>query len=385
MATDAPAPTRKASMQGRILGVDLARALAILGMLAVHIGPTDLPGLPARLYASPHGRASLLFVLVAGVGVSLLVASRTTSVSEARWKLAWRATLLLPLGLALQELDHGANVILQDYALLFVLAILVVRLPDRWLMTMAAVSATLGPVAFLWGRGTAPATFDRTSTALSDPAGEILHGLVLSGPYPLITWLAPFAFGIWLGRRDLRSLRVRARLAVGGTATALGALVAARLLVGTLGPPTAAGDPLHLATSAAHGQMPLWLIGGTGAAAAVLGVSLIVADLAPRTSWPLVATGQLALTVYVAHLLALHAAPALLTSDRLVEAAVLLAAFAVVLATGATAWRATFDRGPLELALHAPWLVPPRPRTARVPMARPGGDDGIRSPTPPRR
>jgi uncharacterized membrane protein YeiB len=355
-----------ASSRERIVGVDAARALAIFGMLAVHLGPTDAGGVLGRVYASPHGRASVLFVLVAGVGVSLLAASPSTSAGRTRGRLAWRAALLLPLGLALQELDHGASVILQDYALLFLVAMLVLRVPDRWLLALAGASTLLGPVAFWWGRANAPQTFDRSATHLTDPAGEVLHGLVLSGPYPLITWLAPFAFGLWLGRRDLRARHVRARLMLVGGALALAAAVTARGLVALLGRPTGFDDVRHLLTDAPHGQMPLWLLGSSGAAALVLGMSLVLADRARRLTWPLAATGQLALTMYVGHLLVLHAAPEQVTSDRLGEAALLLGAFTLVMVVAATAWRATFDRGPLELLLSRP---PPLPGLGRKPSA----------------
>src|SRR5690606_28996784 len=100
----------------RIPGVDLARALAIIGMFAAHVGPTYLESPAGRLYALPHGRASVLFVVLAGVGVSLLAGSRSKGLAEARRRLLGRAWWLLPAGLVLQALKHGVLVILQTYA-----------------------------------------------------------------------------------------------------------------------------------------------------------------------------------------------------------------------------------------------------------------------------
>ena len=137
------------SARTRIVGIDLARCLAIFGMFAVHIGPTDAQGWLGTSYAAAHGRASLLFVLVAGVGVSLLGTSPRTTGAQVRIRLLWRALLLLPLGLSLQELDHGAAVILQDYAVLFVVATVALLLPDRWLLGAAAITLPLGSIAFL--------------------------------------------------------------------------------------------------------------------------------------------------------------------------------------------------------------------------------------------
>ncbi|MFP4635441.1 MAG: DUF418 domain-containing protein, partial [Nitriliruptoraceae bacterium] len=336
-------------------GIDLARSLAIFGMFAVHVGPTDAQGWLGRIYAAPHGRASLLFVLVAGAGVSLLAASPRTSTPRTLGSLLWRTVLLLPLGLALQELDHGAAVILQDYAVLFVVAAVAVFLPDRWLLALAGVALPLGSVGFLWGHLSEPGVFDRGAVALSQPVGDIVHGLVLSGPYPLITWLAPFLFGMWLGRRDLRSSVVRRRMLVGGTFVAIAAMSTSRLLRDLL---DANGEPAgweHLAVDTAHSQMPLWLIGSTAAAVVVLSLSLRLADAAPGLARPLVHTGQLSLTVYVGHLLALHAAPGLLTSGVVTSAAAILGLFVLVSVVFAHLWRRSFARGPLELTLHLPW------------------------------
>lgn len=372
MLTDAPPAAADAATRGRILGVDIARALAILGMLAVHVGPTDAPGPLGRLYAAPYGRASLLFVVVAGVGVSLM--ARSASPLGARRKLLWRATLLLPAGLALQELDHGANVILQDYALFFILATLAIALSWRWLLGLAVAFAALGPVAYVMGRAAAPGTFDRSPTSLTDPLGDTVHGLVLSGPYPLITWAAPFLLGLWLGRLDLRSPRLRRQLMVIGGSVGLGAFLLARLLVATLGPPVTHHDPRFLMTSAAHGQMPLWLIGGTGVAAALLGAALIAGDRLPRLTRPFAAAGRLALTIYVGHLLILAAVPAWTTSDELLPAIAIVTVFGTAILTGATLWCKVASRGPLELALQPRWLeratrvpAPSAPSTAQPP------------------
>lgn len=63
----------------RIRGVDAARALAVVGMVMVHIGPTGGPGAAGTVYGITHGRASVLFVLLAGVGVSILAGGRVLS------------------------------------------------------------------------------------------------------------------------------------------------------------------------------------------------------------------------------------------------------------------------------------------------------------------
>jgi uncharacterized membrane protein len=341
----------------RIPGIDLARALAILGMLAVHVGPTDVEGLAGTLYGLTHGRAAILFGLLAGVGVSLLAASRTSSAGRARLRLVWRAMVLLPLGLWLQSLEHGVFVILQDYALLFLLATIVLGLPDRWLLALAAPVTAAGSLGYLYGLIHAPEAFERQAAAWGDPVGELVHRLVLSGPYPLITWAGPFLFGMWIGRRDLTGHAARLWLVVGGGATAVGAWAVSWLLRARWGEPSDVIAWGRLLIDDPHSQMPLWLLGSTGSAALVLGACLVLADRATAVSWPLVATGQLAFTVYVGHLLLLDWQRDLLTSEEVGEASLIVLGFTLAAMALATAWRAVLSRGPLELILDLPWAA----------------------------
>lgn len=356
-----PAPGRRRETRSdrgastsRIAGIDIARALAIVGMFAVHVGPLDDPSLAGRLYAQAHGRASLLFVLVAGVGVSLLARARRESLREARWSLAWRAVILLPAGLALQTLDHGVNVILQGYALLFILALLVLAFEDRWLLVGAGVAATAGPLLFLWGRLQDPGRFQREAIAWGDSTAEVVDGLVLSGPYPLITWAAPLLIGMWLGRRDLGQAHVQRRLLLTGLGLAAGAAAASELATRQLEEGSLA---VELTSIAAHSQMPLWLTSGTGVAMALLAAAIWAGQRAPRLLRPLSALGQLAFTAYVLHLVALHLAGDALRPGELAPSLGVVAGGSALLAVGALIWQAHLGRGPLERTLRPPRAI----------------------------
>lgn len=339
----------------RVSGIDLARALAIIGMVAVHISP-DGTGESGgfEVLAVPQGRSAILFGLLAGVGVSLLASSRTASTSRARRILLWRTVVLFPLGLALQLLDHEAFVILADYSLLFVVAMVVLRWSDRALLILGAVSFTLGTVVYRLGQLAWPETFELGPAAFGDPPGEIVQSLVVSGPYPLITWLAPFAVGIWLGRRDLSSPFVRRRMMIVGGVLAISMPLASWGVAALAGGVDAGVGWWQLLEDAPHTQTPVWLLSATGSAVLVLGVSLWVADLRPREAAPLVVAGQHAFTWYVAHLLILHFQPSLLLHDTTLANLAAVAGFTIVMCAGSMAWSTKFKRGPLEYTLRPP-------------------------------
>lgn len=346
------APTSPVAPGGaRIRGIDLARAVAIVGMVAVHIGPTDVDGLAGQAYALPHGRASLLFVLLAGIGVALLDRGRSAGLTPVR--LLWRAVVLAPVGLVLQELDHGVAVILQDYALLFLVALVLRLLPDRLLLGVIGSSFVVGPAAHVAFEHARPDLVDGAVTAISDTPREIAMGLVATGPYPLITWLAPFALGMWLGRRDLAAPRTLGWMFLGAAPVAVGVLAIGLGAEGLV--PAEASDWWYLALDPdPHSQSLVWVWSSTAAAVVALASCLALTALLPRLLAPLVALGQLALTVYVTHLLVIVAFVDFVRVDDVAGATVRVAAFTAIAALAALAWRAVFRRGPLEGLLHAP-------------------------------
>lgn len=340
----------------RLEGVDVARALAMIGMLMVHVGPTRLESVAGQWYALPHGRASVLFMLVAGVGISFLAASRRVAAEGLAGQLLWRALLLFPLGLALQAMQDELNVILQTYALFFVLSIGLVRLHTSVLLLIGLVAFTLGPPLYLYGQMLDPDTFQRVGIGPNNPPGVMLHALVFSGPYPLVTWIVPFLVGLWLGRCDLRSDVLRLRILLVGALVAGVAWGLHVVLFAWWGEPGGGLRWADLADMKAHSQRPLWLLNATGVAVAVLAVSLVAADRLGRALWPLVATGQLALTFYVLHLVVIALWRDELVFKQEVGPALLVAgAFTGLFMLFAVGWRRLFRKGPLESLLVVPW------------------------------
>lgn len=347
-----PPPTVRAE---RIAAVDVARAVAIIGMLVVNSGPKGLDGPGDEVWAVAHGRASLLFMLLAGVGVSLMLGRGDRPGRPPAPSLLWRAAVLLAIGLPLGLLDHGARVILPTYAVLFAVAVGAVRLPNRVLAWGAGLWAVVGPVVFLLAQRAEGVPYDRKAVEMGEDLSQVVDRLVVSGAYPLVTWGAPFLLGLLIGRLDLRARRVQRLLAGVGSLVALLCVGLARLLEAVLGVPTPEPGFDHLIVTTAHSQMPLWLIGGTAAGAAILGVALMLEPVVGRWWRPLVHTGQLALTVYVGHLVALHLLPGRPSLGLGVVDVPFAVVLSVVAVVAAVVWRSFFRVGPLEAFMRPPW------------------------------
>ncbi len=343
-------PDSPPRMAGRLDAIDAARGLALIGMMMVNLGTVRSDGWFNAVWTLPFGRASILFVVLAGLGMSLFLTSRRHDAR--RWPvLVWRALIFLLGGLALQVLTPAVSVILPTYGVLFLGALLWRRLSDRALAVVALLMLGLGPVIVLAHQ--IPGEHKTRMPTLGEAPSTIVHSLFLSGAYPLLVWVVPFLAGMWLGRQDLRDRNFQRGMVVLGAAAAAVAFVAGQISAMLLGARADAGWG-RLLTGAAHGQMPLWLVSSIGSATFVIGGALW---LWPRISpWalPLAHVGQLAFTLYVTHFLVIAAMGGRIES-RAVGVPVTIG-LALVFTVVATLWVRRWGVGPLERVLRATWL-----------------------------
>jgi uncharacterized membrane protein YeiB len=367
----------------RLLGVDVARGVALLGMVAVHVLPEqrdDGSRTVVDLVAS--GRSAALFAVLAGVGVGLAYGRRPPVVRSSA-ALVVRALLIGAVGLALGAVESGVAVILAYYAVFFVLLLPWLRAGPRALLASAALVAVVVPFISFAIRDDLP---ERDSSSpelsdLSDPV-QLLSELLITGYYPAAAWVAYLLVGLGLARLSLATTRTAVRLSVAGAVLALSATAVSSLLLGPLGGydriaqeiepapgltvqevvdasrfgnvPTV--TPWWLASDARHTTTPLDLLATTGAALLVLGVALLVAPRLQVLLAPLAAAGSMPLTLYSGHVLLLGTTDA---DDP--ETSYLLQVLVALVA--ATLWRRYVGRGPLEslIGLVVRPLRPDRP------------------------
>jgi uncharacterized membrane protein len=364
--------------KARLIGVDAARGVALLGMMAVHVLPlADADGSASTPYLIAGGRSAALFAVLAGVGLAL--ASGGTRPPRGRaWAAAAvgtlvRAALIGAIGLIVGMADSGVAVILVYYAVLFVLAIPLLPLSARILTPLAAVLAVGVPILSYAVRPSLnpPDRGNPTlSSVLGDPVGT-LQTLLVTGYYPALAWTAYLCAGLAVGRLPLRSIATAWWLAGVGITLAVAASVTSALLLGpfggadalrgTLSPGTDLGQLLDssfygntpttswwwLAIDTPHSTTPLDLLHTIGTSLAVLGGMLLLARVIAPLLTPLAAAGSMTLTLYSAHVLLLSTP--FLPADATRSYVLQVVAVLVI----ATLWRSTGRRGPLEALVAA--------------------------------
>ncbi|MFC7431333.1 MULTISPECIES: heparan-alpha-glucosaminide N-acetyltransferase domain-containing protein [unclassified Agrococcus] len=363
--TPQPAPVRSTPLRRlpsfgrppRVMGVDVARGVAVVGMLGAHVGVTEAFDW-ARVETWTdvvHGRSSLLFALVAGISVALLAGGTRRPTDAAlprlRLRLVGRGAVVFAIGCSLELLGTGVSVVLTVYGILFVAIIPFLRWRRRSLWIAAAAFALLGPLALALVR-----------LAAGDPYGEGI-ALVL-GPYPITAWLPLLLAGLAIGRTDLLRARTAVALLAGGAlATAVGygagALAIPPLEAWASGDLSATpvlarlvelGIPLRplwsLVEVAPHSGATLEIVGSGGLAAAIVGACLLLARPLRWVLLPLAALGSMPLTAYSAQLVVIALIGGLAGAAALDGAMWPLLTGALLVAT--TAWMAVLGAGPLE-------------------------------------
>lgn len=352
--------------------LDVARAVAMIGvvMLNYHAylnGPSAWdpihPSQWERLFNPGTGvlttRFAALFVLVAGIGVSLFTrASRVANDPELLrrdgLRLFRRGVLLYALGYALQWIWPGT--ILFYYGAFFVIAALIFSAPTKWVLTIGIASA-FASATIAWWRVEQSFTGNLTSwlaPANVDSPRNLLIRTFISYTHPLFPWLLFFVVGIILGRHFHRFAQLRGRLIFWSTFVFTATYLTNAVFVADT--PKTSHERL-IATVLSTGPYDRGLLYSIGTLAssllALCILSIIVESLGENPIIDMMArAGQMSLSIYFAHIFFFNLIVHRLhwvSATGLDTALWLALVFYTIAIPFSALWRTYFGRGPAEV------------------------------------
>ncbi|WP_165831677.1 heparan-alpha-glucosaminide N-acetyltransferase domain-containing protein [Brachybacterium endophyticum] len=203
----------------RIESLDLARLLAILGMMASHLlvpvtmsrGGPAWQMLSARIASVlAEGTSATLFAVIGGC--SMVLASRQRLAQGDRVgavrSAVTRGALVVVIGLALGFVPTWVTVVLVPFGVGMMLTAPLLLCSSRILLAVAALLTAVGG----WLNATVRSRLDVvqeignvTPLDVAQPF-TLLRGLALTGMYPLITWLPFLLLGVVLMRSLLGAI-----------------------------------------------------------------------------------------------------------------------------------------------------------------------------------
>ena len=288
----------------RIIGLDIARSLAIIGMIVLHMvslvwhTKVILNGLPAALFA----------ILA---GITLMIIARDFTVTTFLRIIA-RGCIITLIGLALLPVGGEIQVVLVVIGITMILVSWIPPLRWWWKLLLLVAATAAATIKY------APLTLPQV--------------------YPLLAYTAYFLAGMLLYEVYIRNSRVVAQW----VSTGIAALIAA------------AGFYFRFTP-----DMPGWLrfTGHTGVlgeivlsiavAAIVLHLCLLIGRTVPKLAYPSAALGAMSLSIYILHVLTAYYWQSYVSLHNTGWACAFIALFLVL----ATFWRCLIGKGPVEWAV----------------------------------
>ncbi|MCX6139898.1 MAG: DUF418 domain-containing protein [Candidatus Kapabacteria bacterium] len=340
-------------MNKRVVGIDVARAVSIIGMIIVNfriaLGGQGTEWME-QLSGFFDGKASATFVTLAGVGIAFMTNSAVKTVDAmqlkaARMHIIKRSAFLFVVGLS-YYLVWPAD-ILHYYAIYMLILVLLLRASGTTLLIVTGLLVSLYPLLlFLFSYETA---WDFTTFSYQDfwtPVGFV-RNLFFNGFHPVVPWLAFMVLGLWFGRQDLTDTRFLKKTFVYSLVLFLAMHVVSYA--------SADGVYGRLFGLKPMPPLPVYMIVGCSFALIVITGCIIVSrkhekHIAIRS---LKKTGQLALTFYLAHVIIGMGVLEELNPSRMgtypIEFALSYAViFAISCIVFAVVWTKYRTRGPLE-------------------------------------
>lgn len=365
--------------ENRIVAYDLARAVALFGMILINFNlfldtPNPEPAWLLGILKLIEGRAAALFVILAGTGLSLMtrrayLKGNPQLMTEKR-KALWKRALFLFIA-GLFNRHYWSADILHFYGVYLTIGTLFLTIPDRhlwysaigfmvvFIVLMACCDPDKG-----WVLGS-HVYIDFYSYK------GMLRYIFFNGYYPVFPWMAFLLVGMWLGRQNLSNRIFRKKVLWCG----IGAFCLIEILLWSINHIASIywnfsdSEYLELLLDMDPWQpMPQFIVSTAGIALALIMVCFFLAEKFQysRLLPMLVATGQMSLTLYVLHILFArilfnHAVQD--TPRTLLLLAGTAIGFYGIAVVSAFFWKARFGRGPLELMMRR-FLVLPKPSTA---------------------
>lgn len=347
----------------RIIGVDVARAMAIIGMIIVNfkmvIGGTGNSYIQ-YITGLLEGKAAATFVVLAGVGLAFMTRKKEGQTPKAqqrkaRTQLLKRALFLFVIGVAYIPIWPAD--ILHFYGIYMLVALLFLFRSRSAILIGALSIILIYPVLMGIWEYDHNWDFDKYTYANFWTIEGFMLNLWYNGFHPVLPWSAFMLIGLWFGKQDLHDVNVIKKAMKISAIVFITTLLTSKGLLLFLGE----GDSVVveeltsvLGTSPMP-PLPMYMVSGASFAIFVIAVCIYLSRKNSQNVivQSLKSTGQLALTFYVAHVLLGMGIVEIFAGDIIGELSVTFSfvyalLFSLLCILFAVFWKRYYTHGPLE-------------------------------------
>jgi len=300
-------------MKQRIIGIDVARALAVIGMIIVNfkvvLGENGLPWI--KSFASVFdGKAAAIFVVLAGVGLALMTNSAinhkdAAKIKIARIRIAKRALFLFILGISYITIWPAD--ILHFYGIYMAIIMVLLSCKERTILISGISIIIAYPIIITFLNYETGWNFNTLDYQDFWTFKGFMRNLFFNGFHPVIPWTAFMLFGYWFGKQDLHNDKFVKKTFWMSTIIFISIQVVSYLSISILseGNQEAALELTEIFGTKPMPPLPIYMFNGIAIAFAIISAFILVAKKFENSLIidALNKTGQLALTFYVAHVI----------------------------------------------------------------------------------
>lgn len=300
-------------MKDRIIGIDVARALAVIGMIIVNFkvvfGDNGLVWV--KSFASVFdGKAAATFVVLAGVGLALMTNSALRNndrqkLKIARKRIAKRALFLFIVGLSYIVIWPAD--ILHYYGIYMLVILLLLTSNEKTILISAIVLILLYPLLIsFWNYETA---WDFKTLDYFDfwTFNGFFRNLFFNGFHPVIPWTSFMLLGFWFGKQDLKSDQFVKKSFWISSIVFVVIQILSHFSISFLseGNEQAANELKQVIGTSPMPPLPFYMFNGIAISISIISACILIGRrfATSKIILALNKTGQLALTFYVAHVI----------------------------------------------------------------------------------
>ena len=306
----------------RISSLDVTRALALVGVVVMNYHAylnksaafyPERPSFAERIFNPLSGilttRFAATFVLVAGMGIALLVqpairSENATLIRATQMKLARRGLFLYAVGAAVQWIWPGT--ILFYYGAFFLIAAVICTWSNRSLLAVSAVSIAVSTGLTAWrGYRSFEGDFTQWLSPTPNSPRNLLIRTFFDYTHPVFPWITFICAGIILGRNLQRLAQLRKQIMVWSGVTLL-----VTYFIRTFAMPDSIATRTdyvlqRVLSTNNHDHALLHVTATLAVALLAFCIVSLITDSQPmsRTVTFLARTGQMTLSIYLAHVL----------------------------------------------------------------------------------
>jgi uncharacterized protein len=350
-------------MKKRIIGIDVARALAVIGMIIVNFkvvfGENGLSWV--KSFASIfEGKAAATFVVLAGVGLALMTNSAIKNKDQDKLKIVRGRILKRTLFLFIVGISYIAiwpADILHFYGIYMAITMLLLTSKERTLITTAITLIVAFPILMTFWNYETGWDFNTLDYQGFWTLKGFMRNLFFNGFHPVIPWTAFMLFGYWFGKQDLHNDKFIKKTFWISSIIFVSIQALSYLSISFLseGNQETAKELTEILGTNPMPPLPIYMFNGSAIAFAIISACIIIAKRFENNKIidALNKTGQLALTFYVAHVIIGMGIIDVINPAKMgnysVEFSVVYAlVFSLLCIVFAVIWRKYKTSGPLE-------------------------------------